>query len=223
MAPLPDRTVPSAFAPKKVMRSAGSTPGASATANPVWSNQFGSTYFCSVAGTDIRACQETEYNGAQENNDPRLVEQGRGKLYWDGKPRLASPYIVTNSFHSYERCMVERSCANNLAERAFEGRSHVHAVLQRSCGGSTNEVPAAQAVKAVLFSVFHDVCCFCCCLCCCCFSLRWAWDPNLPLFAQYKVIGRDFATVRSGESLNSDIKTVLTLGTIVEVTEVKGR
>lgn len=40
---------------------------------------------------------------------------------------------------------------------------------------------------------------------------------------QYKVTGRSGATVRSGEPLDSPIQCTLTPGTIVEVTEVRGR
>ncbi|CAM9596601.1 unnamed protein product [Ectocarpus sp. 6 AP-2014] len=40
---------------------------------------------------------------------------------------------------------------------------------------------------------------------------------------KYKVTGRSGATVRSGEPLDSPIQCTLTPGTIVEVTEVKGR
>lgn len=40
---------------------------------------------------------------------------------------------------------------------------------------------------------------------------------------QYKVTGRSGATVRAGEPLDSPIQCTLTPGTIVEVSEVRGR
>lgn len=43
------------------------------------------------------------------------------------------------------------------------------------------------------------------------------------LHLQYKVTGRSGATVRSGEPLDSPIQCTLTPGTIVEVSEVRGR
>ena len=55
---------------------------------------------------------------------------------------------------------------------------------------------------------------------------------NVPIFClfrplifaeQYKVTGRSGATVRLGEPLDSPIQCTLTPGTIVEVTEVRGR